>query len=158
MYSRLEEQNDAGNEGLEERAKALLDRVLLMRVFDFVGVVEAVGEIGAGLEEKTGRGGDEGMEGAGGDGNGDDVEETEAGKRSEGERDEETGKGRVGMIIIDSMTNVVSSMMSKDHVQGPSFCPLSPPSISLRLPLPKYNPYTDTLTNNHPLTPQATPS
>lgn len=132
MYPRLDNQDGVEQQELEERAKALLDRVLLMRVFDFVGVVEAVGEIGASLESDRGGAGDGGMEGIRGNGNQDGVEEIEAGKSSEMERDGDSGKGSVGMIIINSMTNVVSSMMSKDHVQGQSV-PLSlppPPTLS----------------------------
>lgn len=126
MYPRLDNQDGVDKKELEERATALLDRVLLMRVFDFVGVVEAVGEIWASLESNRGGAGNGGMEGIRRNGDRDGVEEIEPGKMSGRDRDEDSGKGRVGMILIDSMTNVVSSMMSKDHVQG-QFVPLSPP-------------------------------
>lgn len=117
MYSRPEEQDGSAKEELEERAKGLLDRVMVMRVFDFVGVVEAVGEIGAGLESNWGC--DEGRCERGKEQ--DDMEEEKAnlGRTDQGDGGDKAG-GRVGMIIIDSMTNVVSSMMSKDHVQGQS--------------------------------------
>ena len=149
MYSRLQENDGAGNKGAEERAKALLNRVLLMRVFDFVGVVEAIGEIGAGLEAKAGYDGYDGMEGAAGDWDRDGVDEIEGSKQRGPETDEE---GRVGMIIIDSMTNVVSAMMSRDHVQGKSLH-LRPP-----IHLSSTSPCIGTNTDNDPLTPQATPS
>lgn len=147
----------AEEKGLEERAKALLDRVLLMRVFDFVGVVEAVAEIGAILESKGGGADYGGAQGTEEDGNRDGVEEVEARTSDEIERDENGGEGRLGMIIVDSMTNVASSMMSRDHIQGPSL-PLSHPAITLRPVVPSFMstpPLPPLPTTSHP---QATPS
>jgi len=150
MYSRPKLKDGAEENRLEEKAKALLDRVLLMRVFDFVGVVEAVAEIGATLESKGGGVGNGGMGGIGEDGNRDGGEEVEARKWSNIERDENGGKGRVGMIIIDSMTNVVSSMMSRDHIQGQSVTPShTPPSLSVLSSLGYIHPSTTAYTNTH---------
>jgi len=152
MYSQPKLKDGAEENRLEEKAKALLDRVLLMRVFDFVGVVEAVAEIGATLESKGGGVGNGGMGGIGEDGNRDGGEEVEARKWSNIERDENGGKGRVGMIIIDSMTNVVSSMMSRDHIQGQSVTPShTPPSLSWLYPPLHYRLY------QHPRTPRPRP-
>lgn len=143
MYLRVEEQDGAGKRELEERAKAFLDRVLVMRVFDFVGVVEAVGEIGASLEVEGA--GTAATEEPGGDLNRDGVEQPGRGQRNGLETDEKQPEGKVGMIVIDSMTNVVSSMMSHDHVQGKY-----PQSHSLNHPMSsRPTPHTGTLTNIH---------
>jgi hypothetical protein len=40
----------AGQAGVEEMAQEILGRVEIMRVFDFVGMREAVGEVRGGLE------------------------------------------------------------------------------------------------------------
>lgn len=153
MYSRPEEQNGPGREDLEERAKGLLDRVLVMRVFDFVGVVEAVGEIGAGLESNWGC--NEGRSERGKEQDGMEEEEASLGGTDQRDGGDKAGR-RVGMIIIDSMTNVVSSMMSRDHVQGQSLpifstTHLHPSALSLH----RTSPSTLLPTNPHL---QATPS
>ncbi len=148
VYSRSRQ--DGEEQGLERRAGDMLERVLIMRVFDFVGVVEAVAEIGGRVEMVEGEGGgpgggaarqgevpdseDEGAEGE------EEVERRYPGKKDEdkageGEGSEaEKGTGEVGVIVIDSITSVVSSVITKDHVHGTyskfntPFC--SPPNSS----------------------------
>ena len=51
---------DGNVRGTEERAARCLDRVRIMRVFDFVGIREAVSELRDGLEGRTVRAGDHG--------------------------------------------------------------------------------------------------
>ena len=110
-----EGEGERTEEALEEGVKKLLDRVLVMRVFDFVGVVEAVGEIGAGLEREIAPTCRESGEVADSE-----DEEVAEGEIEEGKAGAEMSHamGRVGMIVVDSMTNVVSAMMKRDHVQG----------------------------------------
>lgn len=104
-----------------QEATSMLDRIKVMRVFDFAGVVEAVGEVREtrerwSLDTKVST-------------------DTKAGRTeihdSEEELDYESAPlttsakdvekvfdESVGMIIIDTFTNVVNSMMSKSQVHG----------------------------------------
>ena len=117
-----------------DEATSMLDRVKVMRVFDLAGVVEAVSEIGEMIEASSA------------EQRKDSVEEDSAKKKrykvgdSEEESDDEMlddqplrndqavepgsiegsgiHDGSIDMIIIDTITNVASSMVSKSPVQG----------------------------------------
>lgn len=154
MYSRIEgkvggrEKEDLDVDGMEGKVQGVLERVMVMRVFDFVGVVEAVVEVGGRLESGRGQGllrvsdeeeGDGAVSGVGRERAGreeevadsedeDFMEELRAGKtdgkvelNAGGGLGDERATGRVGMVVIDSIANVVSSMMTKNQVQGLSF-------------------------------------
>ncbi|KAL9124471.1 MAG: hypothetical protein Q9217_006198 [Psora testacea] len=113
-----------GTEIMQE-ATSILDRVKVMRVFDLAGVAEAVGEVTEMITE------DPSVVDIGAKGRAISAELREI-SDSEDElesiNDSETGprlRDRpkpepppVGMIIIDSVTNVVSSMVAKNQLQG----------------------------------------
>lgn len=110
---------------LREKATEMLDRVSVMRVFDFPGVVEAIGEVSKRCEEYDclQRSGNDRV-----------VRET-FDKRELANNDEDEGEpedvgknartqsqppvlGSIGMIIIDNIANVTSSMMSKNQTSA----------------------------------------
>ncbi|KAI9679839.1 MAG: hypothetical protein M1817_004853 [Caeruleum heppii] len=107
---------EQGDEGIRQ----ILDRVRVMRVFDFRGVVEALGEVAEGVE---GRGTEGMMRGEVGD------------SEEEGEEEEKEGvKGsrvKVGMIVVDNITNVVSPLMGKGQSQGHALLQTFSRSLSL---------------------------
>ena len=122
MYETAHSKAAVGREELEERATSVLDRVKVMRVFDFAGVVEAVGEIRE-MREKSSLAAETSA-------NADTKTRTEV-HDSEEEPDAEDepptksvvqpckqANGSRGMIVIDTIANVVSSMMSKGQVRG----------------------------------------
>ena len=171
--------HETEDEALPQKALQALDRVQIMRAFDFDGVFEAVQEVGTapGSEASTGRGGGpamrmavlDGEEGALAEGaldnrqaqhrstsvnptlgmmeipdseaedEEDDQEEGANPIRTAGHDDqrkspheaavkaassEDDGEGgassvaKIGMIVIDTITNVVSSMVRASQVQG----------------------------------------
>ncbi|KAI9881140.1 MAG: hypothetical protein M1830_008298 [Pleopsidium flavum] len=145
MYSRVEKEHrevetgEEDSEGMEQKVKGVLERVMVMRVFDFVGVVEAVAEVGARLENRRDHGlvglseeeerdsavRSAGRERRGKEGEVADSEDEESTEELDatmtnagGGTDDDGATGGVGMIVIDSITNVVSSMMTKNQVQG----------------------------------------
>ena len=136
--------NTMGQEAIE-KATSMLDRVKVMRVFDFPGVVEAIGEVGE-MWEAVSRAREE-AEGRGArsykaqDGIADSEDEAEEmlddlpnlDKLSQEEdpppptSDE---SGQIGVIVVDTITNVVSSIMSKSQAQGT--IPLLTPNLHTR--------------------------
>lgn len=94
LVSRLGGQDEESSDKLVEQ---VLDRVKVMRAWDFYGVVEAVGEVRAGLKEEE-------------------EEEGDGEKKKEEEEEEEGGK--VGMVVIDTITAAVAPLMARSQVQG----------------------------------------
>jgi hypothetical protein len=96
---------EVGEQTLEDQAMAVLERVRVMRVFDFVGVVEAVGEVRAELETDV-------------------VMDSQDEDEDEGEEmeKEEGGNGgrKVGFLLVDDMMGVVGDLMRVGHVEGKS--------------------------------------
>ncbi|KAL2043233.1 hypothetical protein N7G274_004293 [Stereocaulon virgatum] len=126
MYERASSKAEETKQGFINEATALLDRVKVMRVFDLAGVIEAVAEVGEMRETVTQasvkpasiarRAKDE-------------VSDSEKELEEEdefafgpaavqGEQVAEPQGGQVGIIVIDTITNVVSSLMSKGQTQG----------------------------------------
>ncbi|MCJ1387699.1 hypothetical protein MMC18_000542 [Xylographa bjoerkii] len=112
-------------ESLRAKATEMLDRVKVMRVFDFAGVIEAIGEAGD-LCKRDGRSSEEV--------DAERVREMEEVANSEDEGDEVTisdepedpraqdkrissGRG-LGMMIVDNIANLVSTAMSKNQTEG----------------------------------------
>lgn len=117
---------DAMDDGANRLVLKMLDRVKVMRVFDFAGVVEAIGEVGE-MRERLDR---------------DQVapaDETtavfkpdyEIPNSQESDESEERNDNRdvsgnpakgptagIGMIVIDNIANPISSIMAKSQVQG----------------------------------------
>ena len=131
------------DERLTAQANEMLDRVRVMRVFDFAGLVEAIGEVSETCEriargdeekkeqqqgKKSGKTAGEILDSQDEDEDDGNVEIVgEAMSNAEGSRvatcevqvdspGEDTPG--VGMIVVDTVTNVVSSMMGKSQVQG----------------------------------------
>lgn len=125
MHEKAHSKERGSRDELIEQATPMLDRVKVMRVFDFAGVVEAVGEIRQTREKSSQKA---------------DISESAKASRksqvydSEEEPDDDIvpplkttsdndrGSDRtIGMVIIDTVTNVISSMMSKSQVHGQAF-------------------------------------
>lgn len=119
-----------------EQAASMLGRVHIMRVFDFAGVVEAVGEVSDMIERSSSAQEDptakirkrRRTEVSDSE---DELEEDDVylPTRSALDNSEQTkpgpckdgptqSNGQPGMIVIDAITNVVSSMVAKNQVQG----------------------------------------
>lgn len=128
MFKSTQPNSAASDEQVEEQANRLLDRVKVMRVFDLTGVIEALEEVGQlweKREERLRNIGDMHLE----DGK-KEVDECEDSlsvggveinvhqeqRRIEGSSNEPDDQ--VGMFIVDTITNVVSSMVSRSQVQG----------------------------------------
>lgn len=124
VYEKITAAEGPSKDDLIAKATSMLDRVKVMRVFDFAGVTEAVGEVNEMIEmtcadavrapkaratRKSGEVGDSEEEL-------DDEEEPP--EEPLGHRDDAHRDGKVGMIIVDSIANVVGSIMSKSQVQG----------------------------------------
>ena len=133
MYEKLPPDSDAVGHDATEQATSMLDRVKVMRVFDFAGVVEAIGEVGemweAVIQAREDAKEKQAQSKKGAKGVAD--SEDEADEMLDGLPDperpsqEETESlaspneaGQIGVIIIDTITNVVSSMISKSQIQG----------------------------------------
>lgn len=126
VYEKVHDNAQAeASASLREKATGMLDRVSVMRVFDFPGVVEAIGEVTKRCEEYDlfQRSGDERV-----------VRETldkrELANNDKDEREpDDVGNnartqsvppvpGSIGMIIIDNIANVTSSMMSRNQTSA----------------------------------------
>ena len=110
-----------GGGDFAEEAAEMLGRVRVMRVFDLVGVMEALGEIG----EKKGKEREirqEERKREIEDSEDEDEDSGDGGTEMQPRNDDEDQKGggnsSVGMIVIDTITNVVSSVVSQSPIQG----------------------------------------
>ena len=111
-----------------EEATAMLDRVKVMRVFDFAGVVEAISEVNESMEAMTQKAdrlpvaASEQRRDEVGDSEEEPDEDEEPQCEPQHEIDHlhgnELHSSPIGMIIIDTITNVVSAMMVQSQVQG----------------------------------------
>ena len=121
MYESQGPASNLSDAEASEKATSMLDRVKVMRVFDFAGLAEAIGEVAEVCESV--------IEGANGHGvrrrtsvadSEDEADEGDAiddGQRSPPD-DATTHVGSISMIVIDTIANVVSSVMAKSQVQG----------------------------------------
>ena len=112
-----------------EKATLMLDRVRVMRVFDYAGAVEAIGEVSERCDEHERPQGSVYQKNV--------YKDATLAKEianSQESDDEETDKlnicvqpvidGGIGMVIIDNIASVMSPMLSKNQTEGPN-CPLS---------------------------------
>ena len=106
MYEKRTSALESSKEAMIEKATSMLDRVKVMRVFDFAGVVEAISEVNE-LMEEVGKRSDE---------IGDSQEELDG--EDEGLKGSDSRSNPIGMVILDTITNLVSAMMAKSQVQG----------------------------------------
>lgn len=132
MYEKRTSALRNSKEAMIEKATSMLDRVKVMRVFDFAGVVEAFSEVKELMEKMAQKFKKPPVVAF-------EKRREEIGD-SEEEPDEEDGElqaepmresvnfsdlqnsdphsGPIGMVIFDTITNVVSAMMAKSQVQG----------------------------------------
>ena len=133
VYEKRTSDLDNSKDAMIDEATSLLDRVKVMRVFDFAGVVEAISEVNelientkqnsdkfpvAASEQRRDEIGDSEEEL---DEDDDKVMQCEPQHKSvilDNRQGSEPHSGPIGMIIIDTITNVVSAMMVKSQVQG----------------------------------------
>lgn len=149
MYEKAPDDAVARDEELlTEKATVMLDRVRVMRVFDFAGLVEAIGEVSEICERRlkldeekkrklsarsrntTGEVLDSQDEGDEDDKDGDaaNVETVDESINEAEDSGQATCKVRIGslegdtaaigMIVLDTVTNIISSLMAKSQVQG----------------------------------------
>lgn len=138
VYEKLSAEADVESlESLRAKATKMLDRVKVMRVFDFVGVIEAIGE--AGILCKTESQSTREIEA-------ERVPKIEEVANSEDEEDEVSisiepedqrvqdnncsCRASLGMIIVDNIANLVSTAMSKNQTEGLQYLPKSPLTIA----------------------------
>lgn len=115
MYEKAQPKAKEAEQDFVHNATTMLDRVKVMRVFDFAGMVEAVGELGEMRERVprvTGKAAEETRSVI------DDSEEEL--EQDEDPPAEQVSKdaGQVGVIVVDSIANVVGSLMAKSQTQG----------------------------------------
>lgn len=122
------------DDGITQKAFLMLDRVKVMRVFDFAGVTEAIAEIRQTLEKADNF--DRNLAGASLSVESKIIHDSEADETElsdgdiskvakqdnaipavNGER-QTIQANRIGMVIIDTLTNMVSSMFSRNQAQG----------------------------------------
>ena len=128
MYEKRTSRLENSKEAMVEEATVMLDRVKVMRVFDFAGVVEAISEVNELTEAMTQKAdrlpvaAPEQRRDEVGDSEEEPDEDEEPEREAQHETDHLQGNephsGPIGMIIIDTITNVVSAMMVKSQVQG----------------------------------------
>ena len=132
MYEKRTSTLGNSKEAILEKATSCLDRVKVMRVFDFAGVVEAISEVNELMEELAPKAQKppvvpfKRMADEVGDSE-EELDEEDEELQAEPRRESvdlnilpgsDPESGRIGMVILDTITNVVSAMMSKSQVQG----------------------------------------
>ena len=132
MYEKRTSAPRNSKEAMIEKATSMLHRVKVMRAFDFAGVVEAISEVKELMEmiaqkfEKPPFVAFEKRREEIGDSE-EEPEEEDGQLQAEPMRESvnlgnlqnsDTHSGPIGMIIFDTITNVVSAMMAKSQVQG----------------------------------------
>ena len=138
MYEKLSvDVNVESLETLRVKAVDMLDRVKVMRVFDFAGVMEAIGEVGDLCKRNNHSSGgtkaqrvQKTKEVANSE---DEEDEIVISFKTEDERAEDieiSSGGNLGMIVVDNIANLVSTAMSKNQTEGPQ--PLLNSLINLR--------------------------
>lgn len=147
MYEKVLKNPDAVEHEATDKASSMLDRVKVMRVFDFAGVVEAIGEVGemweAVSQERKAQSTKATKDIPDSEDEGEEMLDDFANPERLTPKEDLTstttdGAGQIGVIVIDTITNVVSSMMSKSQIQGtnipypwnPALLPLNPASLT----------------------------
>ena len=105
-------------EEFKQEATEMLGRVRVMRVFDLIGILEALGEIGEkaveGKGRRQGKRKREVVDSEDEDQDGDDVDE----RRRSDDCQNTSNQSSAGLILIDNMANVTSSVVSRSLIQG----------------------------------------
>ena len=129
MYEKRISGLQSTKEAMIDRATSMLDRVKFMRVFNFAGVVEAISEVNALTEEVAQHSEKPTIVAVEKRDEIDDSEEELDEEEPQGEprqesldfgdaQDSNRHSGPIGMIIVDTITNIVSAMMAKSQIQG----------------------------------------
>ena len=115
MYEKAQPKAKEAEQDFVHNATTMLDRVKVMRVFDFAGMVEAVGELGE-MRERVPRVPNKATEKTRNeiDDSEEELEQDEVPPAEQVSRD----AGQVGVIVVDSIANVVGSLMAKSQTQG----------------------------------------
>lgn len=134
MYRKKDVSFSAIDNVFNDQINSVLDRIKLMRVFDFTGLVEAVSEIGAKWERASNY--PENETGKEGDERGHVIASSEkvpeedeqkvqnneklppSEKTPSGDGDNVSRKKSANMIVIDTIVNVVEVVMSQSRIQG----------------------------------------
>ena len=115
MYEKAQPKAKEAKQGFVDEATTMLDRVRVMRVFDFAGVIEAVGELSEMREGVPKVSGEIPRKTRNEIGDSEEeLDEDEDPPAEQVSRD----AGQVGLIVVDSITNVVGSLMAKSQTQG----------------------------------------
>ena len=115
MYEKAQPKAEEAEQDFVDYATNMLDRIKVMRVFDFAGMVEAVGELGE-MRERVPR-----VSGKAAKKTRIEIDDSEEElDQDEDPPAEQVSKdtGQVGLIVIDSIANVVGSLMAKSQTQG----------------------------------------
>lgn len=115
VYEKVQPNAEEAKQGFVDEVTTMLDRVKVMRIFDFAGVIEAVGELSEMREGIPRVPGEDPRKTR--DEIGDSEEELD---EEEDPPVEQVSKnaGQVGLIVVDSITNVVGSLMARSQTQG----------------------------------------
>jgi hypothetical protein len=119
--------SNAKESNSDERVEAILQRVKIIRVFDFIGVVESVNEIASTLESRPAATPPPKYNTVAAhkareipdseDENSDEGKDTPPERTPEGQSDSaETRK--MEMLIIDNITSAISPVFKSNHIQG----------------------------------------
>ena len=115
VFEKVQPNSGGTKQGFIEEATTMLARVKVMRVFDFAGVIEAVGELSEmrdGVARVPGEAPKKTRDEVG-----DSEEELDEDEDLPADQVSEDA-GQVGLIVVDSITNVVGSLMAKSQTQG----------------------------------------
>ena len=124
VYERLHSHSKAQTlDDFREEATHMLDRVRVMRIFDYAGVVEAIGEVSERCDEN------ERLQNSlyRQDLSKDATQENEIAKDQEGDKKETKEldvfippviDGGIGMVVIDNIASVISPMLSRNQTEG----------------------------------------
>ena len=133
MYERRISTLEGSKDVIIDKATSMLSRVKVMRVFDFAGIVEAISEVNELIEDTTQQLDQSALLAfeKRRDGIVDSEEELDEDDDGESQRGPQREKvdlndlpgggpdsSRIGMVIIDTITNIVSAMMVKSQIQG----------------------------------------
>lgn len=132
MYEKRISGLQSTKEAMVDRATSMLDRVKFMRVFDFAGVAEAMSEINELMEEVAQH--SEKSTVVAVEKRRDEIDDSEEELDEEDEelqdeprqesldlgdaQDSDRHRSPIGMMIVDTITNIVSAMMAKSQIQG----------------------------------------
>ena len=133
MYEPKRNDLDMSEEESLQRATLMLDRVKVMRVFEIAGLIDAVSEVRQICESATRKGNEpthpqpkvHKLEVADSeeDSEGDDATNADNGSKQDSVADDSSSPGKlpppqIGIVIIDTIANMVGPVLSKSQVQG----------------------------------------